>query len=182
MNLSEAFCRKYGLKLAIVGRPNVGKSTLFNRLCGKRMAIVHDMPGVTRDMKEAFGQLGDIPLRLMDTAGLEEKTTDPLMEGMKAQVLHALEEADVILFMIDARAGVTPLDQTFASLLRKAKKPALLLANKCEGKGKEEGLAEAWGLGFGEPFPLSAEHAQGMDSLFEPLLPYYKGPLGEEEE
>ena len=168
--------------VALVGRPNVGKSTLFNRLCGKRMAIVHDMPGVTRDMKEAFGQLGDIPLRLMDTAGLEEKTTDPLMEGMKAQVLHALEEADVILFMIDARAGVTPLDQTFASLLRKAKKPALLLANKCEGKGKEEGLAEAWGLGFGEPFPLSAEHAQGMDSLYEALLPYYKGPLGEEEE
>ncbi|MBX9620989.1 MAG: ribosome biogenesis GTPase Der [Alphaproteobacteria bacterium] len=182
MNLTEAFCRKHGLKLAIVGRPNVGKSTLFNRLCGKRMAIVHDKPGVTRDLKEAFGQLGDIPLKLMDTAGLEDKSDDPLMGGMKTQVLRALDEADVILFMIDARQGMTPLDQAFADFLRKAKKPILLVANKCEGKGTEEGFAEAWGIGFGEPFPLSAEHGQGMDSLYEALLPYYKGPLGEEEE
>ncbi|HCC25547.1 MAG TPA: ribosome biogenesis GTPase Der [Holosporales bacterium] len=181
MILSEAFCRKYGLKLAIVGRPNVGKSTLFNRLCGKRLALVHDLPGVTRDVKEAFGQLGDIPLRLMDTAGLEEKTTDRLMEGMKNQVLRALGEADVILFMIDAREGVTTRDKVFVSLLRKAKKPVLLLANKCEGKEGQNALAEAWGFGFGEPFPLSSEHGQGMDTLYEALLPYYKGPLGAEE-
>ncbi len=181
MILSETFCRKYGVKVAIVGRPNVGKSTLFNRLCGKRMAIVHDIPGVTRDRKEAFGQLGDIPLKLIDTAGLEDKSADPLMGGMKAQVLAALHEADVILFMIDGREGVTPLDETFANLLRKAEKPVLLLANKCEGKGGALGIAEAWGLGFNEPFPLSAEHGQGLDSLYEALLPFYKGPLTEEE-
>ena len=114
MTLSEAFCRKYGLKVAIVGRPNVGKSTLFNRLCGKRMAIVHDLPGVTRDRKEAFGQLGDLPLKLIDTAGLEDKSEDPFMEGMKIQVMTALQEADVIVFMIDGREGVTPLDETYA--------------------------------------------------------------------
>ncbi|HUX80076.1 MAG TPA: ribosome biogenesis GTPase Der [Alphaproteobacteria bacterium] len=182
MTLSEAFCRKYGLKLAIVGRPNVGKSTLFNRLCGKRMAIVHDMPGVTRDRKEAFGQLGDLPLKLIDTAGLEDKSSDPLMEGMKMQVLEALHDADVIVFMIDGREGVTPLDEAFANLLRKAKKPILLFANKCEGKRGAQGIAEAWGLGFGEPFPLSSEHGLGLDSLYEALLPFYKGPLREDEE
>lgn len=181
MTLSEYFCRKHGLKVAIVGRPNVGKSTLFNRLCGKRMAIVHDLPGVTRDRKEAFGQLGDIPLKLIDTAGLEDKSIDPLMEGMKEQVLMALDEADVVLFMIDGREGVTPLDEIFATLLRRSKKPIFLLANKCEGKGGGLGLAEAWGVGFGEPYPTSAEHGQGMDSLYEALLPYYKGPLFEEE-
>lgn len=182
MTLSEAFCRKNGLKVAIVGRPNVGKSTLFNRLCGKRMAIVHDLPGVTRDRKEAFGQLGDIPLKLIDTAGLEDKSEDPLMEGMKTQVLMALYEADVILFMIDGREGITPLDENFATLLRKSQKPILLLANKCEGKAGGMGIAEAWGLGFGEPLATSAEHGQGLDSLYEALRPYYKGPLLEEEE
>lgn len=182
MIFTEAFSRKYGLKVAIVGRPNVGKSTLFNRLCGKRMAIVHDMPGVTRDRKEAFGQLGDIPLKLIDTAGLEDKSTNPLMEGMKVQVLEALRVADVILFVIDGREGVTPLDESFANLLRKAEKPVLLLANKCEGKTGAQGIAEAWGLGFGEPFATSAEHGQGLDSLYEALLPFYKGPLNEREE
>ncbi len=180
MNLSEAFCRKHGLKVAIVGRPNVGKSTLFNRLCGKRMAIVHDLPGVTRDRKEAFGQLGDIPLNLIDTAGLEEQSEDPLMQEMQRQVLSALKDADVALFMIDAREGVTPLDEAFANLLRKAEKPVILLANKCEGKDGELGLAEAWGLGFGEPFALSAEHAQGLDSLYDGLRQFYTGPFEEE--
>jgi len=180
MIFSEAFCRKHGLKVAIVGRPNVGKSTLFNRLCGKRMAIVHDIPGVTRDRKEAFGQLGDIPLKLIDTAGLEDKSKDPLMEGMKTQVLTALREADVILFIIDGREGITPLDGSFAALLRKAEKPVLLLANKCEGKAGTQGIAEAWGLGFGEPFATSAEHGQGLDSLYEALLPLYKGPISAE--
>lgn len=181
MILSETFCRKYGLKVAIVGRPNVGKSTLFNRLCGKRLAIVHDLPGVTRDRKEAFGQLGDIPLHLIDTAGLEDKTKDPLMEGMRTQVLKALQDADVILFIIDSREGVTPLDESFADLLRKVKKPVLLLANKCEGKAGSQGIAEAWGLGFGEPFATSAEHGQGLDSLYLALLPFYTGPVNEEE-
>lgn len=182
MALSEAFCRKYGLKVAIVGRPNVGKSTLFNRLCGKRMAIVHDIPGVTRDRKEAFGQLGDIPLKLIDTAGLENKSDDPLMEGMKAQVLEALRNAEIILFIIDGREGVMPLDEAFADLLRKAGKPVLLLANKCEGKAGLQGIAEAWSIGFDEPFPISAEHGQGLDSLYEAFLPFYNGPLIEEEE
>jgi GTP-binding protein len=182
MTFSEAFCRKYGLKVAIVGRPNVGKSTLFNRLCGKRMAIVHDLPGVTRDRKEAFGQLGEIPLKLIDTAGLEDKSKNPLMEGMKAQVLEAFREAEVILFIIDGREGITPLDESFAALLRKVEKPVLLLANKCEGKAGLQGIAEAWSLGFGEPFATSAEHGQGLDSLYEALLPFYKGPVSEETE
>ena len=180
MTLSEAFCRKYGLKVAIVGRPNVGKSTLFNRLCGKRLAIVHDEPGITRDRKEAFGQLGDIPLKLIDTAGLEDKSEDPLMEEMQKQVLAALQDADVALFIIDGREGVTPLDEAFAKLLRKSNKPVLLLANKCEGKAGASGIAEAWGIGFGEPHALSAEHGLGLESLYEHLLPFYKGPLEDE--
>lgn len=146
------------------------------------MAIVHDIPGVTRDRKEAFGQLGDIPLKLIDTAGLEDQSDDPLMEGMKTQVLEAFNTADLILFMMDGREGVMPLDEAFVSLLRLAKRPILLVVNKCEGKGGIQGLAEAWGLGFGEPIAMSAEHGLGLDSLYEILLPYYKGPLQEEEE
>ncbi len=181
MILSEAFCRKHGLKLAIVGRPNVGKSTLFNRLSGKRMAIVHDIPGVTRDRKEAYGQLGDIPLQLIDTAGLEDKSKDPLMPGMKAQVIEALKGSDVILFVIDGRAGITPLDESFAHLLRRAEKPVVLIANKCEGKAGGQGIAEAWGLGFGEPIATSAEHGMGLDTVYESILPLYKGPHFEDE-
>ncbi len=176
MKLSEEFCRKYGLKVAIVGRPNVGKSTLFNRLCGKRMAIVHDLPGVTRDRKEAFGQLGDIPLKLIDTAGIEDQKDEPLMAEMKQQVFLALEDAEVVLFMIDARSGLTPLDESFAALLRKAEKPVILIANKCEGKEGEMGLAEGWALGFDEPYPISAEHGQGLEQLYEALHSFYQGP------
>lgn len=181
MALSEAFCRKYGLKVALVGRPNVGKSTLFNRLCGKRLAIVHDFPGVTRDRKDAFGQLGDIPLKLMDTAGLDEKPTTSLESGMKDQVEEALRLTDVALFMIDGREGLTPMDRAFADLLRKAKVPVILVVNKCEGKQGAETVAEAWGLGFGDPISLSAEHGLGIESLYERLLPLYKGPLPDEE-
>ena len=182
MILPEAFCRKYGLKVVIVGRPNVGKSTLFNRLCGKRLAIVHDMPGVTRDSKEAFGQLGDIPLRLVDTAGLEEKSADPFMGDMKIQVNAALATADVILFVIDGRAGITPPDEFFATMLRKVSTPILLLANKCEGRGGGHGIAEAWGMGLGEPIALSAEHGLGLETVYEALAALYKGPLGGQEE
>lgn len=182
MTLSEAFCRKYGLKVAIVGRPNVGKSTLFNRLCGRRMAIVHDLPGVTRDRQEAFGHLGNIPLKIIDTAGLEDQSSDALMPGMKAQVDVALAEADVVLFMIDGRAGVTPLDESFANDLRSSQKPVILVANKCEGKKESYNLAEAWGLGAGEPLAISSEHGLGMESVYEALLPFYKGPLTEDEE
>lgn len=183
MILPEAFCRKYGLKIVIVGRPNVGKSTLFNRLCGRRLAIVHDMPGVTRDSKEAFGQLGDIPLRIVDTAGLEEKSDDPLMSGMRTQVHEALNRADVVLFVIDGRAGIMPADTFFASLLRKVKIPVFLLANKCEGRGGDQGIAEAWGIGFGEPIAISAEHGLGLETLYEALVGLYTGPLnGKEEE
>lgn len=181
MVLSEAFCRKYGLKVALVGRPNVGKSTLFNRLCGKRLAIVHDFPGVTRDRKDAFGQLGDIPLKLMDTAGLDDKPSTFLEAGMKDQVEEALRLSDVALFMIDGRGGVTPMDRAFADLLRKAKVPVILVVNKCEGKQGAETVAEAWGLGFGDPISLSAEHGLGLESLYERLLPLYKGPVPEEE-
>jgi GTP-binding protein len=182
MTLTDAFCRKYGLKVAIVGRPNVGKSTLFNRLCGKRLAIVHDMPGVTRDRKEAFGQLGDIPLKLIDTAGVEDKAHTPLEEGMKAQVVEALCQADVAVFMIDGREGVTPLDQSFVAFLRKTSLPVVLVVNKCEGKEGSLGLAEAWKLGFEEPLSLSAAHGLGLNDLYERLLPLYKGPLINPEE
>jgi GTP-binding protein len=182
MILSETFCRKHGLKVAIVGRPNVGKSTLFNRLAGKRMAIVHDMPGVTRDRRDAYGQLGDIPLKLIDTAGLEDKNKDPLMEGMRTQVIEAIKNSDVVLFVIDGREGITPLDDSFARIVRKAQKPVLLLANKCEGKAGVNAVAEAWGLGFGEPIPTSAEHGMGLDTVYEQLAPFYKGPQFSEEE
>ena len=146
------------------------------------MAIVHDLPGVTRDRKEAFGRIGDIPLHLIDTAGLEDQSKDPLMEGMKTQVVQALQQADVILFIVDGREGITPLDESFAALLRRVDKPVLLLANKCEGKAGANGIAEAWGLGFNEPLAVSAEHGQGFDSLYMELSQFYKGPEYEEEE
>lgn len=157
------------LTVAIVGRPNVGKSTLFNRLAGRKIAIVDDQPGVTRDRKEAPGRLGDIDLKLIDTAGFEDVNDASLETRMRRQTEIAIKEADVCIFLYDARAGVTTLDERFAQLLRKSDKPVILAANKCEGKQGDEGLMEAWRLGLGDPAPLSAEHGEGMSDLYELL-------------
>jgi GTP-binding protein len=151
--------------VAIVGRPNVGKSTLFNRLVGRRIALVDDTPGVTRDRREAEGRIADLKFRLLDTAGYEDRTDGSLEDRMRQQTELAIREADVILFMIDARAGVTPLDERFAQVLRKAGKDVHLVANKAEGRAADPGLMEAYALGFGEPIALSAEHGLGLADL-----------------
>ncbi len=157
------------LKVAIVGRPNVGKSTLFNRLAGRKIAIVDDQPGVTRDRKETIGRLGDIDMILIDTAGFEDVNDDSLETRMRRQTEIAIKEADVSIFLYDARAGVTPIDERFAQLLRKSGKPVVLAANKCEGKQGDDGLNEAWRLGLGDAAPISAEHGEGMSDLYEGL-------------
>ncbi len=161
--------------VAIIGRPNVGKSTLFNRLVGKQLAIVDDTPGVTRDRREGEARLGDLTFRLFDTAGLEEARADQLEARMRQQTERAIDEADVCLFMIDARAGVMPLDSHFAELLRKAGKPVLLVANKCEGKAGDTGLYDAYAMGLGEPIPVSAEHGEGMSDLYVALEAAFTG-------
>lgn len=153
--------------VAIIGRPNVGKSTLFNRLVGKRLALVDDTPGVTRDRRDAMASLGEYKFRIVDTAGLEEGKDDSLSARMRKQTEKAIEEADFTLFMIDARAGVTPLDKHFAEILRKGKKQAILIANKSEGKAGEAGMYEAFSLGLGQPIPLSAEHGEGLADLID---------------
>lgn len=170
--------------VAIVGRPNVGKSTLFNRLVGRRVAIVHDMPGVTRDRREGDATLLGMEFRVIDTAGFEDATGDSIEARMRKQTDMAVEEADVALLLIDARAGVTPLDRHFADLLRKVKTPVILVANKCEGKAGDPGYYESFGLGLGDPVPLSAEHAEGLSDLFFALQPHAEkaGALDEPEE
>ena len=158
------------LRLAIVGRPNVGKSTLFNRLAGKKLAIVDDRPGVTRDRRYGEGRLGDLDLALIDTAGFEDVTDESLESRMRRQTELAIEEADVALFMVDARDGVTGLDQVFAETLRRYDKPVILAANKAEGRAGEAGALDAFSLGFGEPIAISAEHGEGMVDLFDALV------------
>jgi GTP-binding protein len=155
-----------GFTVAIVGRPNVGKSTLFNRLVGRRLALVDDEPGVTRDRRSGAARLHDLTFEAIDTAGLEEVFDDSLAARMRRQTERALEDADLVLLLIDARAGVTPLDKHFANWLRRGERPVLLIANKCEGRGATAGLAEAYGLGLGEPLPLSAEHGEGFADLY----------------
>jgi GTP-binding protein len=157
------------LKLAIVGRPNVGKSTLFNRLAGRKLAIVDDRPGVTRDRRFASGRLADLDLELIDTAGFEDVSDESLEARMRGQTEKAIEEAEIALFMMDAREGVTPLDRVFAELLRRSGKPVVLVANKAEGKAGESGALDAYGLGLGEPIALSAEHGEGMSELYDAL-------------
>ncbi|BAE50148.1 ribosome biogenesis GTPase Der [Paramagnetospirillum magneticum] len=155
--------------VAIIGRPNVGKSTLFNRLVGKRLAIVHDLPGVTRDRREGRASLLGMEFQVVDTAGFEDDGGDSIEARMRHQTDMAVAEADVALLLIDSRAGVTPLDRHFADHLRRLPTPVILVANKCEGKAGAPGLYESYGLGMGEPVAVSAEHGEGMYELFEAL-------------
>ncbi|WP_371227000.1 ribosome biogenesis GTPase Der [Roseovarius sp. 2305UL8-3] len=157
--------------LAIVGRPNVGKSTLFNRLVGKRIALVDDQPGVTRDLREGEGKLGDLRFTVIDTAGLEEATDASLQGRMRKLTERAVDMADICLFMIDARTGVTPTDQIFADILRKRSEHVILAANKAEGNAADAGVIEAYSLGLGEPIRMSAEHNEGLNDLYSQLMP-----------
>ncbi|MBA4334907.1 MAG: ribosome biogenesis GTPase Der, partial [Methylobacterium sp.] len=167
--------------VAIIGRPNVGKSTLFNRLVGKKLALVDDRPGVTRDRREGDAALGHLRFTIIDTAGLEEADPGSLAGRMRAQTEVAIAQADVILFMIDARLGLTPMDQPFADLVRKSGKPVILLANKAEGRKGLDGIFESYALGLGDPVPFSAEHGEGTSDLLEALAPYVDVEPEEEE-
>jgi GTPase len=160
------------LTIAIVGRPNVGKSTLFNRLAGRKLAIVHGAAGITRDWKEADAQLGPVSFRLIDTAGFERAEAGSLSARMTAQTMEAIARADLCLFVVDVREGVTPGDEIVAEALRRSGKPVILAANKCEGRAVRDSIHEAYALGFGEPIALSAEHALGLTELLDAIAPY----------
>ena len=155
--------------IAIIGRPNVGKSTLFNRLIGKKLALVDDTPGVTRDRREGDAKLGDLTFKVIDTAGLEEGEAGSLSARMRRQTEMAIGAADAIFFVIDARAGLTPTDRHFAQLVRRAGKPVILIANKAEGRKGEAGAYEGFDLGMGDPIALSAEHGDGFSSLYDAI-------------
>ncbi|AEI94892.1 MULTISPECIES: ribosome biogenesis GTPase Der [Roseobacter] len=157
--------------LAIVGRPNVGKSTLFNRLVGKRLALVDDQPGVTRDLREGAARLADLRFTVIDTAGLEDVTDDSLQGRMRRLTERAVDMADICLFMVDARVGITPTDLVFADILRKRAGHVILAANKSEGAAADAGVIEAYSLGLGEPIRLSAEHGEGLNDLYTHLMP-----------
>ena len=169
-------------RIVILGRPNVGKSTLFNRLAGRRLAIVHDQPGVTRDRKLAVCSAWGTDFEITDTPGLEDAAPGTLAQAMTQQALAAFEGASALLFVIDARVGVTPEDTHFAMLARKSGLPVVLVANKAESRAAEEGLAEAYALGFGEPVPVSAEHGLGIPDLMEALEPYVAEEQADEPE
>jgi GTP-binding protein len=155
--------------IAIVGRPNVGKSTLFNRLVGKRLALVDDRPGVTRDRREGQARLGDLDFTIIDTAGLEEADAESLAGRMLTQTKMAIEQADAVFFVLDAKTGPVPEDRAFADLVRRAGKPVIVVANKAEGKGSGARVLEAYELGLGDPVGISAEHGEGLADLFEAL-------------
>ncbi len=165
-----------GFKIAIIGRPNVGKSTLFNRLAGRKLALVDDTPGVTRDRRVHPAKLYDLDFEVIDTAGFEDAAAGTLQGRMRAQTEIAIREADLIFFMIDAKAGLTPDDRTFAEIVRKSGKPVVVVANKAEAKGAQSGLLESWELGLGEPVGVSAEHGQGLPELRDAVIE----ALGEE--
>ncbi|PYB73325.1 MULTISPECIES: ribosome biogenesis GTPase Der [Rhizobium] len=156
--------------VAIVGRPNVGKSTLFNRLVGKKLALVDDTPGVTRDRRPGDAKLVDLRFTIIDTAGLEEAGPETLEGRMRAQTEAAIEEADLSLFVVDAKYGLTPVDQSLAEMLRRRGKPVVLVANKSEARGSDSGFYDAYTLGLGEPVPISAEHGQGMIDLRDAIV------------
>lgn len=160
--------------IAIIGRPNVGKSTLFNRLTGKRHALVHDLPGVTRDRREGEGRVSDISFNVIDTPGLEEADAESLEGRMMLQTEAAVEEADVCLMVLDGRAGITASDQFFAEWIRKRNAPVIVVVNKCEGERGDAGFHEALGLGFDATLPFSAEHGLGLSDLYEVLTPFYE--------
>ena len=164
--------------VAIIGRANVGKSTLFNRLVGRQLALVDDLPGVTRDRREAEGHIADLAFRLIDTAGLEEAAPDTLAGRMRAQTERSLDMADVALLVVDARAGVTPADRHFARWLRRSGKPVILVANKAEGRAALGELGDAYTLGLGDPVAISAQHGEGLAELYECLLPFAAEPAG----
>ncbi|MGN6270415.1 MAG: ribosome biogenesis GTPase Der [Sphingomonas sp.] len=168
--------------VAIIGRPNVGKSTLFNRLVGKKLALVDDLPGVTRDRREGDAHLLGLDFRVVDTAGYEDMDAVTLPGRMRQQTEAAVRQADVALFLIDARAGVVPLDEEIARWLRSATTPVVLVANKAEGRAGEAGVLESLALGFGDPVQLSAEHGEGVADLFEALLPHLDGKSEDEPE
>lgn len=168
--------------VAIIGRPNVGKSTLFNRLVGKKLALVDDRPGVTRDRREGEGRLFDLEFKVIDTAGYEDEDPDTLPGRMRQQTEQALADAQVALFLIDGREGVNPLDEEIARWLRSSETPVVLVVNKAEGKQADNGILESYALGFGDPIAISGEHGEGMADLFQELLPHIDGGAFEAED
>src|SRR5271154_665741 len=168
--------------IAIIGRPNVGKSTLFNRLVGQKLALVDNEPGVTRDRREGEARLGDLEFTIIDTAGLDEGAKGSLTARMQEQTETAIKLADALMFVVDARAGLTPADRAFADFARRADKPVLLLANKSEGKQGDAGAMESYALGLGEPIQVSAEHGEGLGELYDALRELMPAPAQDDDE